>query len=71
MGITYFDDITNKSLDRKLAYQLQVTKFESDTKLIKSKIFYVSLETLKTCLGDQDYAWETIEKGSDGKWNKQ
>lgn len=69
LGINYTDDLSGKQIDRESAYQIQVTKFESDSKLIKSKVFYVSLDTMKATLGDQDMEWKTIVKGSDGKWN--
>lgn len=68
MGVSYTDDLSGKALDSKNAYQLQITKFESDKKLIKSKKFYVSLDSLKNAIGDQDMQWTTLEKREDGQW---
>ena len=70
LGVSYTDDISGAPLDKKLAYQLQVTKFEDESTLIKSKVFYISLETMKKLLGTTDMEWKTIKKVGD-KWEQQ
>jgi hypothetical protein len=69
MGVNYTDDISKKPLDQDMAYQMQFVKFESDKKMIKSKKFYIGLDTIKSAVGDQDLKWETWEKVGDS-WQK-
>lgn len=70
MGVNYTDDISKKPLDSALAYQMQFVKFESQTKMIKSKKFYIGLESITKTVGDQDLDWTTFEKDSEGSWNQ-
>ena len=68
MGVNYTDDISKKPLDSGLAYQMQFVKFESDKKMIKSKKWYIGLESIKKIVGDEDYQWTTHEKQASGTW---
>lgn len=51
------------------AYGLQFTQFTKNG-LIKSKIFDVTIDTVKDIVGTQDLGWETFEKDVNGKYVK-
>lgn len=68
MGVNYTDDLSGKQIDSNVAYRMEFTKFDGD-KMIKSKVFYVGIESVKKVVGTQELGWITSQKGPDGKYH--